>query len=83
MSNDSVSPQGVIDDLAEQVKRLSVDNAVLRTAIKEIQQAQVSSAPVPDGPPAEAVNQMDAETAENLMTVFDGGDPTTEPMPED
>ena len=83
MSDNGVSPQGVIEDLAEQVKRLSVDNAVLRTAIKEIQQAQVSSAPVPDGPPAEAVYQMDAETAENLMTVFDGGDPTTEPMPED
>ena len=83
MSNDGVSPQGVIEDLADQVKRLSVDNAVLRTAIKEIQQAQATSVPGPDGPPAEAINEMDAETAENLMTVFDGGDPTTEPMLED
>ena len=82
MSNDGVSPQGVIEDLADQVKRLSIDNAVLRTAIKEIQQAQAASVPGPDGPPAEAINEMDAETAENLMTVFDGGDPTTEPMLE-
>ena len=40
MQNDAVSPQGVIDDLADQVKRLSIDNAVLRTAIKQMQQQQ-------------------------------------------
>ena len=61
MSNDSVSPQGVIDDLAEQVKRLSVDNAVLRTAIKQLQQPQ--EMPVPDGPPAVPVE--DAESIED------------------
>ena len=81
MSNDGVSPQGVIEDLADQVKRLSIDNAVLRTAIKELQQAQATSIPGPDGPPAEAVNEIDTEIGE--MTVFDGGDPTTEPMSED
>jgi|TARA_B110000263_G_scaffold245313_1_gene254683 hypothetical protein len=57
MQNDAVSPQGVIDDLADQVKRLSIDNAVLRTALKQIQQQQVAAAP--DGPPAEVVK--DAE----------------------
>lgn len=61
MSNDSVSPQGVIDDLAEQVKRLSVDNAVLRTAIKQLQQPQ--EMPVPDGPPAAPVE--DAESIDD------------------
>ena len=37
MENEGVSPTGVIEDLANQVRRLSVDCAVLRTAIKELQ----------------------------------------------
>jgi hypothetical protein len=55
MQNDTVSPQGVIDDLADQVKRLSVDNAVLRTALRQMQQPPKE--PVPDGPPVEAVKE--------------------------
>jgi hypothetical protein len=78
MSEESVSPQGVIEDLAEQIKRLSVDNAVLRTAIKQLQEPK--KATVPDGPPAE-LEQEAAEISD--MTVFDGGDPTTEPMLEE
>ena len=37
MENDSVSPEGVIADLADQNRKLSVDCAVLRTAIKQLQ----------------------------------------------
>jgi len=58
MQNDTVSPQGVIDDLADQVKRLSVDNAVLRTALRQMQQPPKE--PVPDGPPVEAVKEAEA-----------------------
>jgi|TARA_B110001454_G_scaffold205137_1_gene214484 hypothetical protein len=37
MENDSVSPEGVIADLADQNRKLSVDCAVLRTAVKQLQ----------------------------------------------
>lgn len=37
MDNDRVSPQGVIEDLADQLKRLTVDSAILRTAVKQLQ----------------------------------------------
>ena len=37
MDNDGVSPEGVIADLADQNRKLSVDCAVLRTAIKQLQ----------------------------------------------
>ena len=37
MDNDGVSPQGVIEDLAEQNKRLTIDCAILRTAVKQLQ----------------------------------------------
>ena len=72
MSNDSVSPQGVIEDLADQVRRLSIDGAVLRTAIKQLQH-QIAP-PMPDGPPVDLTDPTE---------VWDGGNPMTEPMPED
>ena len=64
MQNDAVSPQGVIDDLADQVKRLSIDNAVLRTAIKQMQQQQVAAAP--DGPPAAAIQDVELVTDDSV-----------------
>ena len=64
MQNDAVSPQGVIDDLADQVKRLSIDNAVLRTAIKQMQQPPRE--PVPDGPPVEAVEDAELVTDDSV-----------------
>lgn len=37
MSDTSVNPTAVIDDLAEQVKRLTVENSVLRAGIAQLQ----------------------------------------------
>jgi hypothetical protein len=50
MDNDGVSPQGVIDDLAEQNKRLTIDCAILRTAVKQLQ-VELRALKSPDLPP--------------------------------
>ncbi|MDE0820082.1 MAG: hypothetical protein OSA95_03120 [Opitutales bacterium] len=53
MDNDGVSPQGVIDDLAEQNKRLTIDCAILRTAVKQLQAElhALKNPPLPPPPP--------------------------------
>jgi hypothetical protein len=57
MDNDGVSPQGVIDDLADQLKKASIECAILRTAVKQLQaeiavSTKSSLPPVVEGPQA-------------------------------
>jgi prefoldin subunit 5 len=40
MTETSINLNAVIDELAEQVRRLTLDNAVLRAAIKSLQNAE-------------------------------------------
>lgn len=49
MENGSVNPEGVIADLADQNRKLAVDCAVLRTAIKQLQAelAEFRNPPLP------------------------------------
>lgn len=44
MSELNVDPNAVINDLLEQIKRLSADNAVLRAAVNSLQSAAAASA---------------------------------------
>ena len=37
MSDTSVNPQAVIEDLADQVKRLTIENSVLRAGVAQLQ----------------------------------------------
>lgn len=43
MADTNINVQDVINDLAEQVKRLTVDNAVLRSALAAAQQASAAA----------------------------------------
>ena len=44
MSELNVDPNAVINDLLEQIKRLSADNAVLRAAVNSLQSAAAAAA---------------------------------------
>ena len=59
MDNDGVSPQGVIDDLAEQNKRLTIDCAILRTAVKQLQ-AELAALNSPPLPPLSGIEESQA-----------------------
>ena len=48
MDNDGVSPEGDIEDLAEQNKRLTIDCAILRTAVKQLR-AELALLQAPPG----------------------------------
>ena len=49
MAEANINLHAVIDDLAEQVKRLTVDNAVLRAALKAMQSSpEVTQGDEPD-----------------------------------
>ena len=50
MENDGVSPQGVIEDLADQIRRLTIDSAILRTAVKQLQ-TEIHALKNPELPP--------------------------------
>lgn len=43
MSELNVDPNAVINDLLEQIKRLSADNAVLRAAVNSLQSAAAAA----------------------------------------
>ena len=59
MDNDGVSPQGVIDDLAEQNKRLTIDCAILRTAVKQLK-AELDALNNPELPPPPGIEGLQA-----------------------
>jgi hypothetical protein len=48
MSNLNVDPNAIINDLLDQIKRLSADNAVLRVAIQQMQAEGTEGAAAPD-----------------------------------
>ena len=66
MDNDGVSPQGVIEDLAEQNKRLSIDCAILRTAVKQLQAelAALNSPPLPPLPGIEGSQALEDDESD-------------------
>jgi membrane-bound lytic murein transglycosylase B len=57
----NINIEAVINDLAEQVKKLTVDNAVLRAALSQMQEqaAQAATMPEPSLPePQEDLSQI-------------------------
>ena len=51
METTEISPQGVIEELAEQNKVLSLNNAVLQTYVKQLEAAMTPTAETTPPPP--------------------------------